>query len=132
MGDEPHEIRSMLTSGDIAPPYTIHTTGGKSYPVTDVTNIWFPTAFPGTIAIAVPRRSIAILRRRRELTASPARSTRPWRRAGSDPRHGVPGVGQRAFDVPGLVVSAMKRPRPTIAENIGYFRLELLDPRYLR
>jgi len=58
----PEEIRSRLTSGDIAPPFTVHTTGGRSYPVTDVTNIWFPMAFPGTVAIAVPRRSIAILR----------------------------------------------------------------------
>lgn len=58
----PEEMRALLTSGDVAPPYTVHTTGGKSYPVTDITNIWFPPAFPGTVAIAVPRRSIAILR----------------------------------------------------------------------
>lgn len=58
----PEEIRSLLTSGDIAPPFTVHTTGGKSYPVTDMTNIFFPTAFPGAVVVAVPRRTIAILR----------------------------------------------------------------------
>jgi hypothetical protein len=56
------EIRALLTSGDIAPPFTVHTMGGKSYAVTDITNIWMPPAFPGAVAIAVPRRSIAILR----------------------------------------------------------------------
>jgi hypothetical protein len=58
----PEEIRALLASGDVAPPFTVHTMGGKSYEVTDPANIWCPPAFPGTVAIAVPRRSIAVVR----------------------------------------------------------------------
>lgn len=58
----PEEIRTMLTSGDIAPPFTVHTYGGKSYPVEDAASIWSPPGFPGCVVIAIPRRSIAVVR----------------------------------------------------------------------
>lgn len=58
----PAEIRAMILSGDIAPPFTVHTYSGKSYEVTDVANIWTPPAFPRTVAIAVPRKTIAVIR----------------------------------------------------------------------
>jgi hypothetical protein len=58
----PEEIRALLTSGDIAPPYTIHMMSGKSYSVADATAIWSPPGFPGTIVVAIPRKSIAVLR----------------------------------------------------------------------
>jgi hypothetical protein len=56
------DIRSMLTGGDIAPPFTIHTVGGRSYPVEDAASIWSPPGFPGTVVVAIPHRSIAVIR----------------------------------------------------------------------
>lgn len=56
------EIRALLLSGDIAPPFTIHTMGGRAYEVVDSANLWSPPGFPGAIVVAVPRRTIAILR----------------------------------------------------------------------
>jgi hypothetical protein len=59
---DPDEIRGMLTGGDIATPFTVHTMGGRSYPVSDPAHIWSPPGFPGTVVIAIPRRAIAVLR----------------------------------------------------------------------
>jgi hypothetical protein len=58
----PEEIRALLTSGDIAPPFTVHTMGGRSYEVADTASLWSPPGFPGTVVIAIPRRSIAVVR----------------------------------------------------------------------
>jgi hypothetical protein len=56
------EMRALLTGGDIATPFTIHTFGGRSYEVADRASIWSPPGFPGTVVIAIPRRSIAVVR----------------------------------------------------------------------
>jgi hypothetical protein len=56
------ELRTLLLSGDLAPPFTVHTTGGRSYPVEDAASIWSPPGFPGTVVFAIPRRSIAVVR----------------------------------------------------------------------
>ena len=58
----PERIHALLTGGDIAPPFTVHTMGGRAYEVVDAASIWSPPGFPGTVVIAVPRRSIAIVR----------------------------------------------------------------------
>jgi hypothetical protein len=58
----PEQVRAMLFGGDIAPPFTIHTTGGRSYPVADIANIWSPPTFPDTAVIVIPRQALAILR----------------------------------------------------------------------
>ena len=58
----PEEIRHLLLGGDITVPFTIHTMGGQSYSVSDPAHIWSPPGFPGTVVIAIPRRSLAILR----------------------------------------------------------------------
>jgi hypothetical protein len=56
------ELRALLLGGDIAPPFTIHTMGGKSYEVSGPEQIWSPPGFPGTVVLAIPRRTIAVLR----------------------------------------------------------------------
>jgi hypothetical protein len=58
----PEELRNLVLGGDIAVPFTIHTMGGKSYEVSDTAHIWSPPGFPGAVVVAIPRRSIAILR----------------------------------------------------------------------
>lgn len=58
----PDDIRALLTGGDIAPPFEIHTKGGKSYPVTDARNVWSPEAYPDLLIVAMPRRGIAMVR----------------------------------------------------------------------
>jgi hypothetical protein len=58
----PEEIRALLTSGDLQPPFTVHTMGGRAYEVVDSANLWSPPGFPGTVVIAIPRRSIAVVR----------------------------------------------------------------------
>lgn len=58
----PDDIRALLTSGDLQPPFEVHTTGGKSYPVTDARNIWSPDAYPDLLIVAMPRRGIAMVR----------------------------------------------------------------------
>lgn len=55
------EIRDLLLSGDIVPPYTIHC-GAKSYEVRDPAYIWWPPDAPWAVVVATPRRGIAVIR----------------------------------------------------------------------
>lgn len=56
------DISQLLTGGDFATPFTVHTTGGRSYEVTDPAHVWLPPGVPGVVAIAVPRKTLAIVR----------------------------------------------------------------------
>lgn len=56
------DIRALLTSGDLQPPFTVHTYSGKSYPVEDAACLFSPPGFPDAIVVVVPRRSIAVIR----------------------------------------------------------------------
>ena len=57
----PEEARALVLGGELAPPFEIHTMGGKSYRVESLANVFSPEAFPDLVVVAVPQRGIALV-----------------------------------------------------------------------
>ena len=57
----PDELRSLLTSGTLVPPFEI-IAGGRTYLVEDIANIWLPSAYPDVAVVAVAGQGIGIIR----------------------------------------------------------------------
>lgn len=58
----PEEIRRLLLSGDITPPFEIVTTAGRTYRVASSEHLFAPESVPGMIVVAVPGRGLALVR----------------------------------------------------------------------
>lgn len=54
----PDEVRSLIEGRTLSVPYTIHTRGGLSYPITDHSNAFIAAAYPNTLWVAVAGKGI--------------------------------------------------------------------------
>lgn len=55
----PEQARDLILSHTLTLPYSIITSGGKTYPVDDHTNVFITAAYPDTLIVAIPHRGIA-------------------------------------------------------------------------
>ena len=54
------DFRALLDESE--PPYTIRTSGGRSYQITDRAQVWIPEEETELIAVAIPGTGIFVLR----------------------------------------------------------------------
>ena len=55
------DFKAMMQGGELSRPYTIRTRGGKSYEVTEGSDVFIGNAHPETVILSLPKRGIILL-----------------------------------------------------------------------
>jgi hypothetical protein len=58
----PEDFRKMIEGHQVATPFVIEAEGGRSYTISDPTDIHIPNAYPNTVILCLRERGLILLR----------------------------------------------------------------------